>query len=231
MVLVGAVAPVAAHEWQTTVTQGPMELGISSSPETPVAGMVTEYSARIQDGEVEEGDPDRLSWGGVTNKTVEVHVNGPGGIHDHVTAEVPADDAHFHFTYLFPTDGSYSLSVVVELEGEEYAFQFQEDVMLLPASASGPEMANLSSSVESVRSDVDSVQGDVEAVESQVSDLQAQVDQLQQELGDHDSALDEHSTGSQTTGDLSQAQGPGFGFTTVLVGVVAVVGFAVGRRF
>lgn len=158
ILLVGAAGPVAAHSWQTTVTQGQMELGISSSPETPVAGMVTEFSARISDSEAVEGQANRTSYGSVTNKTVEVHIRGPDGYHDHLETSIPEDDSHFGFSYLFPTDGNYSIAVVTTIDGEEYAFQFTRAVMLMPADAQGEKVEHLHDEVESLSSQVDELE-------------------------------------------------------------------------
>lgn len=220
IMLVGAVGPVAAHEWQVTVEQGPMELGISSSPETPVAGMQTEFAARIADDDI-EGDADRLSWGGVTNASVEVHIRGPDGYHDHVKTHIPEDDAHFHFTYVFPTDGSYSIAVVTELEGTEYAFEFQKNVTLLPAEATGEEVEQLSQDVHEVDESVEDTNEKVESLQTQVDELSQQVDTLQSQL--------EAQEGSHED-DTAQAEAPGFTMTAALVVLVAVVAFAVGRR-
>lgn len=223
ILLVGAAGPAAAHSWQTTVTQGPMELGISSSPATPVAGMQTEFSGRIADSEVAEGDADRLSWGGVTNKTVEVHIRGPDGFHDHVKTEIPEDDAHFHFSYLFPTDGNYSIAVVTELEGEEYAFQFSREVMLMPADAQGEEMEHLSEDVHAVNENVQSTNEKVDSLQNQVDELQSQVEALQSQLETQSASHDEEA-------ESAQAQLPGFTITTALMALAAIVAFAVGRR-
>lgn len=218
VLLVGAAGPAAAHGWQTTVTQGPMELGVSSSPETPVAGMETEFAARIADSDVAEGEANRLDWGGVVDTQVEVHIRGPDGYHDHVTATVPEDDAHFHFTYVFPEGGTYSIAVVTELEGEEYAFEFTKNVTLLPARATGAEMEHLSEDVHAVGEDVDTVKGDVSALKTQVADLQAQLDRMEQAQMDAE----------EESADVAQA--PGFGATAAIAALVAVLAFAVGRR-
>lgn len=221
ILLVGAVGPVAAHEWQITVKQGPMELGVSSTPETPVAGMQTEFSARIADDDI-EGDEDRLSWGGVTNRSVEVHINGPDGTHDHVAAHIPEDDAHFHLSYVFPTEGTYTITVVTQIEGEEYAFEFQKNVTLLPAEATGEEMEQLSEDVHEVNENVEDTNEKVESLQTQVDQLSQQVETLQSQLdaqeGSHDA-------------DTAEAQAPGFTMTAALVALVAIVAFAVGRRY
>lgn len=222
ILLVGAVGPAAAHDWQITVKQGPMELGAGSSPETPVAGMATEFSARIADDDI-EGDTDRLSWGGVTNASVEVHINGPDGIHDHVKTHIPEDDAHFHFTYVFPTDGTYSITVVTELEGQEYAFQFQKNVTLLPAAAQGEEMEHLSEDVHAVNENVESTNEKVDSLQNQVDELQSQVEALQ-------SQIEAQSANQEEQTESAQAELPGFTITTALMALAAIVAFAVGRR-
>ena len=119
MLLTGLAGTATAHSWQTEVAVGQMELGVSSSPETPVAGMTTEFSARISDSEAVEGQANRTSYGSVTNKEVEVHIRGPNDYHDHLSTEIPEDDSHFGFSYLFPTGGEYSLAVVTTIGGEE----------------------------------------------------------------------------------------------------------------
>jgi hypothetical protein len=242
VLLLGAVGPVAAHSWQTTVTQGPMELGVSSSPETPVAGMQAEFSARIAD-ENPEGDEDRLDWGGVTNRTVEVHIRGPDGYHDHVTAEIPEDDAHFHWTYMFPTEGNYSIAVVTEIEGQEYAFQFQRNVALLPAKATGEEMEHLSEDVHAVNENVESVGEDVEAtnekvesLQTQVDDLESQVESLQTQIEDvesssHNDEVENQESNSHEEENAAAALGPGFGVTAAFMAVAAIVAFVAGRRY
>lgn len=217
VLLVGAAGPAAAHGWQTTVTQGPMELGISSSPETPVAGMETEFAGRIADSDVAEAEANRLDWGGVVDVEVEIHIRGPDGYHDHVTATVPEDDAHFQFTYVFPEGGTYSIAVVTALEGEEYAFEFTKNVTLLPARATGVEMEHLSEDVHAVGEDVETVKGDVSALKTQVADLQAQLDRMEQAQMDAEESAD-------------VAQAPGFGATAAIAALVAVLAFAVGRR-
>lgn len=174
LVLVGGVGTATAHEWQTTVTQGPMELGISATPETPKAGMTTEFAGRIADSDY-EGDANRTSWGGVVNAAVEVHIRGPDGYHDHVRTAIPEDGAHFHFSYVFPEPGNYSVAVVTQLEGQEYAFQFDVQVTLLPARADGERMDHLSEEVHAVNEKVDAI----EDLEAKVDTLQSQVETLQ----------------------------------------------------
>lgn len=221
------VAPVAAHGWQTEVKQGDFELGVSSTPEEPVAGMNTEFAARIADDTPADSE-NRLDWGGVTNTTVEVHINGPGDIHDHVKAEIPEDDAHFHFNYIFPEGGTYTITVVAELEGEEYAFEFQRDVMLLPAKATGEEMEQLSSDVETVNQNVEStnqnvqeLQEEVETLQDQVDTLQGQIDTLQQQLESDGEAAEQQ--------DSEPINAPGFGVIAALIAALGAA-FLVGNR-
>lgn len=221
ILLVGAAGPVAAHDWQVTVSQGPMELGVSSTPETPVAGMQAEFSARIADDDI-EGDEDRLSWGGVTNQSVEIHINGPDGVHDHVTTHIPEDDAHFHWSYVFPTEGTYTITLVTELEGEEYAFEFQKNVTLLPAEATGEEMEHLSEDVHEVNENVEDTNQKVDSLQTQVDELSQQVETLQSQLESQEESHD---------ADTAEAQAPGFTMTAALLALVAIVAFAVGRRY
>lgn len=221
ILLVGAVGPVTAHDWQVTVSQGPMELGVSSTPETPVAGMSAEFSARIADDDI-EGDEDRLSWGGVTNRSVEVHIRGPDGIHDHVSAHIPEDDAHFHWSYVFPAEGTYTITLVTQIEGEEYAFEFQRNVTLLPAEATGEEMEHLSEDVHEVNENVQATNDKVESLQSQVNELNQQVETLQGQL--------EAQEGSHED-DTAKAQAPGFTTIAALVALVALVAFAAGGRY
>lgn len=213
LVLSGGAGTVAAHDWQTTVTQGPMELGIASTPEDPKAGMQTEFSARIADSEY-EGDANRTSWGGVTNAAVEVHIRGPDGYHDHVTTHIPEDEAHFHFAYVFPEAGNYSIAVVTQLEGEEYAFEFQKQVTLLPAKAEGEN-------VEQIAEDVDSVNQNVEDLNQKVDSLESQVERLQD--SHEDQASEQADTGQSDIGLYAVVLLVG-----VAVGGIAVVGT---RRF
>jgi len=76
----------------------------------------------------------------VTNQTVEIHIRGPNEFHDHVKAQFPEDDAHFHWTYMFPDEGTYTMAVVTELEAEEtfeYTFEVEGvyDYYCTPARA------------------------------------------------------------------------------------------------
>lgn len=221
ILLVGAVGPVTAHDWQDNVSVGPMELGVSSTPETPVAGMQAEFSARIADEDI-DGDEDRLSWGGVTNRSVEIHIRGPDGLHDHVTANVPQDDAHFHWSYVFPAEGTYSLTVVTEIEGEEYAFEFQKNVTLLPAEATGEEMDHLSEDVHEVNENVEATNERVESLQAQVDDLESQVEALHSQIEAQESDSNDDGT--------AKAQAPGLTVTAALMALAAIVAFAVGRR-
>lgn len=214
MLLAGVAGTSTAHSWQTEVAVGDMELGVSSSPETPVAGLVTEFDARIKDTAATEGEANRTSSGSVLNKHVEVHVRGPDGYHDHTTASIPEDDAHFHFSYLFPTGGTYSIAVVTEIEGEEYAFEFARDVMLLPADAQGEDIDALSSDVSHVHEEVESTNERLDGIESRLTDLESQLDR-------HDAS---------SGGEVATAQAPGFTVTIALAALVAIVAFAVGRR-
>lgn len=209
IILFGAVGPVAAHSWQTTVTQGPMELGVSSSPETPVAGMQTEFSGSISD-ENPDGDENRLDWGGVTNKSVEVHIRGPDGYHDHLETTIPEDDSHFHFTYMFPTDGNYSLALVTEIEDQEYAFEFHRNVTLLPADATGEELEHMSEEIHEMSEDV--------------SDTNEKVDSLQAQLQEHETDGDDNESES-TSGEL-----PDMGIGAAVAAVVGAIAFVAGRR-
>ncbi|MDH5020906.1 hypothetical protein [Halobacterium rubrum] len=215
--LLAAVGPASAHGWQTTVEQGPMELGVSSSPATPVGGLQTEFSARIADNDA-AGDEDRLDWGGVTNQTVEVHIRGPNDFHDHVKTQIPEDDAHFEWTYMFPDEGTYTMAVVTELEGEEYAFEFQRNVSLIPTEAKGERVEHLSEEVHGVNENVDSVGEDVSSVQTQVDDLQTQVDELQTELEDTREA------------EASNSGFPGTGISAAVVAVTGGLAFVAGRR-
>jgi outer membrane murein-binding lipoprotein Lpp len=225
ILLLGVAGPVVAHGWQTTVTQGPMELGVSSSPETPVAGMQTEFSARIAD-EKPGGDADRLDWGGVTNRTVEIHIRGPDGYHDHLTTEIPEDEAHFHWTYMFPTEGTYNIAVVTQIEGQEYAFQFQKNVTLLPAKATGEEMEHLSEEVHTVNENVNAANEEVKHVHEKVDALQTQVE----ELGGQVDSLQQQVEQEQSDG-TTNAQLPMMGISVALAAVAGVGAFVVGRRF
>jgi hypothetical protein len=224
VLLLAAVGPAAAHGWQTTVEQGPMELGVSSSPEAPVAGMQTEFSARIADNDP-AGDEDRLDWGGVTNQTVEIHIRGPNEFHDHVKAQIPEDDAHFQWTYMFPEEGTYTMAVVTELEGEEYAFEFQRNVSLIPSEAKGEKLDHLSEEVHGVNENVNSVDDGVGQVQENVDSLQTQVDSLQTQVEDLQTQLEENRQA-----DASESGLPGAGISAVIVAVTGALAFVAGRR-
>lgn len=146
MLLVGSVGPVAAHSWQTEVEQGDMKLGVSSTPEEPIAGMETEFSGAITDTAAEEG---------ITGAEAEVHINGPGDVHDHVTVHIPDDDPHFHFAYTFPDAGAYTMTVVTEIDGQECAFEFQRDVGLIPTEATGERMDQIDENVSELQQSID----------------------------------------------------------------------------
>lgn len=193
----------------------------------------TASPGRIADDQVDEGEENRLDWGGVSNTEVEVHIHGPDGIHDHVTTHVPEDDAHFHFSYMFPTDGTYTMTVVTELEGQEYAFEFQRNVSLIPAEATGEEMEHLSEDVHAVNENVEGVSEDVSATNDNVESLQTQVDNLESQVDSLQTQIEDLESSSHD-GDEEESVGslgPGFGITAVLLAVVAIAAFTVGRRY
>lgn len=224
VMLLSVVGPAAAHGWQTNVEQGDMELGVSSTPEEPIAGFEAEFAARIMDNGSLEGDDNRLSWGGVTNKTAEVHINGPNDYHDHVSAEIPEDDAHFQFNYRFPDAGTYTITVVTTIEGEEYAFEFQRNVTLLPAEATGEEMDHMSEEVHHMSETTGETNDEVKDVHDKVDTLQGQVDDLNSQVDSLESQLEEEDSGSSN-------QLPGMGIGAALAGLVGAVAFIAGRRF
>ncbi|WP_267643098.1 hypothetical protein [Haloarchaeobius amylolyticus] len=228
MLLLSGIGTVSAHSWQTTVTQGEMELGVSSSPEQPVAGMQAEFSARIMDANP-EGDADRLDWGGVTNRTVEVHIRGPDGYHDHVKVEIPEDEAHFHWTYMFPEAGNYTIAVVTEIEGNEYAFEFQRTVQLLPAKATGEEVEHMSEELHTVKKGVDSTNSEVKDVNKKVDKLQTQVTELNEQIDSLEKKLDAQEE-AKSQDDAANAQLPGMGVVAALTALAGIGAFALGRR-
>jgi len=199
--LVSSVAPAAAHSWQTEVEQGDMKLGVSSTPEKPIAGMETEFSGAISNTAAEEG---------VTGVEAEVHINGPGDVHDHVTVQIAEDDPHFHFAYTFPEAGNYTMTVVTEINGQEYAFEFQRDVGLIPAEATGEEINQINENVSELQQSVD--------------DLQEQNDELESQLADHDEA-DQESDQEETSASM-----PGFGIAAGFASIAGIVAFVVGKR-
>ena len=210
MLIIAGTGIASAHSWQTEVEQGDMTLGVSTTPEEPVAGMQTDFSASITDAAAEEGQANRTSYGGVTNKEVAVHVNGPDDIHDHFTAEIPEDDSHISATYMFPEAGQYTLTMVVPIDGEEYAFEFQRNVTMIPSRAEGEK-------VESITESVNELQQQNEELSSQVDELHEQNDQLQTQL-------------EESNQDDSDESPIGAGLT-VGIGLVAIAGgFVVGRR-
>jgi hypothetical protein len=225
IMLLSVVGPAAAHGWQTNVQTGEMELGVSSTPEEPIAGFEAEFAARTMDNGSIEGEDNRLSWGGVTNKTVEVHIRGPDDYHDHVTAEIPEDDAHFHFKYRFPTEGMYSIAIVTQLEGQEHSFEFQRNVTLLPAEATGEEMDHMSEEVHHISEDTTNTNDQVADVHDKVDSLQTQVDDLNSQVDSMESKLDEQDS-TQSSNQL-----PGMGIGAALAGLVGAVAFIAGRRF
>lgn len=215
MLVIGGSGLAAAHDWQTEVEQGDKVLGVNSAPEDPIAGMETEFSGSITDNAAAEGQDNRTSWGGVTNKELEVHINGPGEIHDHVTTHVPEDDSHFHFGYVFPEPGEYSITIVTTIDGEEYAFEFQRTVSLLPARAEGEMVENIGANVTALQEQVDELNGQVDELNGQIDELNGQVD----ELNAQDDETDDGST------PLT-----GLGLAIGLAGLAIVGGFFVGRR-
>lgn len=213
LLLLTAVAPLAsAHDWQTTTSDGPFELGVSTSPETPVAGMETSFSARVADAN-HTGDENRTSWGGVTNKSVTVHIRGPDGYHDHLTTDIPEDGAHFHWSYVFPTNGTYEIGPEMTLEGEDHRLNFNRTVVLLPTEARGDQVQEVGQDVDELREDVD--------------DLQAAVDQLQDQLADHGDASGDHRSNAETPQENSI---PGLGVQAALGALVAAGAYALGKR-
>ena len=219
MLVIGGTGVATAHDWQTEVEQGDMVIGVNTAPEEPIAGMETEFSASITDNAAEEGQANRTDWGGVTNNEVEVHINGPDGIHEHVTTHIPEDDSHFHFAYVFPEPGEYTITVVTTIDGDEYAFEFQRTVNMLPARAEGETVDNINESVTDLQQQVD-------GLNDQVNELQEQNEQLQTQLEESNQEATAES-GSNDDSDTSLA---GFGLTAS-VGIVAIAGgFLAGRR-
>lgn len=221
LLLVGAAGPALAHGWQTTVEQGDMELGVSSTPEEPIAGFETEFAARISD-ETPEDSEDRLDWGGVTNRTVEVHINGPGHVHDHVEATIPEDDAHFHWDYRYPAEGEYTMTVVSEIEGEEYAFEFTRNVSLLPSEPSGQVTDDISRDVSSINESVDHLSEELHEANEKIDSLESKIDSLESTVD----SLSSESNGDETqnaglAGSSSAAAVVGILALAVLAGVVA----------
>lgn len=219
VLVVGTAGPVAAHDWQTEVEQGDMVLGVNSAPETPIAGMETEFSGSITDTAAAEGEANRTDWGGVTNKQAEVHVNGPDGIHDHLSAHVPEDDSHFHFAYLFPEAGTYTITLVVQIDGTEYAFEFQREVEMLPARAEGETVEGIRENVTELQGQVDELQQQNDELRQQNAELQAQVEELSEEQSAHNAE-------SAESGLVPAGAVP-----AILFGLLtAVGGFVAGRR-
>lgn len=228
VLIASMVAPVAAHSWQTEVEQGDFELGISSTPEEPVAGMNTEFSARIADA-TPEGIENRTDYGSVTNAEVSVHINGPGDVHDHVSVQIPEDDSHFGFDYIFPQEGTYTITVVTELEGEEYAFEFQRNVILLPAKATGEEMEHLSEDVHAVGESVDETNANVQKTNKNVEDLEKQVSSLQDQVDTLQGQLETLNSQLEKQENTEPAQAPGFGVIAALLAAVGAA-FIIGKR-
>ncbi|WP_265111586.1 hypothetical protein [Halosolutus halophilus] len=202
VLLVGSISPVTAHSWQTEVEQGDLKLGVSSTPAEPIAGMETEFSGAITDTEAEAG---------VTGAEAEVHINGPGDVHDHVTVHVPDDDPHFHFAYTFPDEGTYTITVVTEIDGQEYAFEFQRDVGLIPAEATGERM---------------------DQIDEDVSELQQSIDELQKQNENLQTQLENHEEATANSGDQAQSSEalPGFGVAAGTASIVGLVAFLAGKR-
>lgn len=160
VVLVGTAGLVAGHSWQTTVTQGDMELGVNTNPVSPVAGLETEVSGSITDTDSDGEAPNRTEWGGVVDKEIEVHINGPNDIHDHTEVEIPEDDSHFHFAYQFPDEGLYTLTFETTIDGEEYAFEVEREVTLMPSEASGDEIASLQDDIDELQDSIEELPKD-----------------------------------------------------------------------
>lgn len=220
LLLVGVTGPALAHGWQTTVAQGDMELGVSSTPADPIAGFETEFAARIAD-ETPGDSADRLDWGGVTNRTVEVHINGPGHVHDHVKATIPEDDAHFHWNYRYPTEGEYTMTVVSEMEGQEYAFEFTRNVSLLPAEPSGEVTDNISRDVSSINSSVGHMSEDLHEANEKIDSLESKIDSLQSTVETLSTESNSEATQNAALGGTSSAVAVGFLVLAALVGVIA----------
>lgn len=217
MLILGGTGVATAHSWQTEVEQGDVVLGVNTAPEDPIAGMETEFSASITDNSADEGQENRTDWGGVTNKEVEVHINGPT-VHDHVTTHIPEDDSHFHFAYVFPEAGTYTITVVTTIDGDEYALEFEREVGMLPARAEGET--------------VDNIDGNVAELQQQVDDLGEQVETLQQQNDDLKMQLEEHTQKEAETGNPEgpDASVSGLGLTVGASVVAAAAAFLIGRQ-
>lgn len=223
LLLVGTAGPALAHGWQTTVTVGDMELGVSSTPEDPIAGFETEFSARLSD-ETPGDAENRLDWGGVTNKTVEVHINGPGHVHDHTKATIPEDDAHFTWNYRFPTAGEYTMTVVAELEGEEYAFEFTRNVSLLPTEPRGAVTENHTDNVSAISENVEHMGEEVHEANEKIDSLEEKIDSLEStvqslETDDHEDTQNAGLLGTSSTAMVG------------LLALVALIGAVAWRRY
>lgn len=228
--LLGTAGPALAHGWQTTVTMGDMELGVSSTPTEPIAGFETEFAARISD-ETPGDAENRLDWGGVTNKTVEVHINGPGHVHDHVKATIPEDDAHFHWNYRYPTEGEYTMTVVSELEGEEYAFEFTRNVSLLPTEPRGATTENLSRDVSAVNESVEHLGEDLHEANEKIDSLESKIDSLESEIGSLESTVQSLESGTNDDAQNAGLGGPGAAAAVGIVALAALVGVIAWSRY
>jgi PGF-CTERM protein len=216
VLVVGGTGLAAAHSWQTEVEQDDKVLGINSAPEDPVAGMETEFSGSITDNAAEEGQESRTDYGGVTNKSLEVHINGPGHVHDHVTAEVPEDDSHFGFSYVFPEPGNYTMTVVAMIDGEEYAFEFTREVGMIPTRAEGEVVENITQNTESIDQQVQDLHTEIDDLNDKIDEIKNQNQQLSSQ---HDEAGDASSDDEEE--QTSSGLGAGFG---VAVAVAALLG-------
>lgn len=155
--VLGLVAvPVAAHNWQTTVTNGEYELGLNSNPRHPVAGIQTDFVARITDTNVEQGDDHRLN-GGVVNKTVTVMFTAPDGTMVHEEVHISADNPHFHFSHVFLQSGVYDITISVPIDGETVTFEVHREVSLLPTNPAGGQLAELNQHVADLQQRVRTV--------------------------------------------------------------------------
>jgi hypothetical protein len=230
ILLVGVAGPALAHGWQTTVVQGDMELGVSSTPAEPIAGFETEFAARISD-ETPNDSEDRLDWGGVTNNTVEVHINGPGHVHDHVTAEIPEDDAHFHWSYRYPTEGEYTMTVVSELEGEEYAFEFTRNVSLLPSEPSGAVTENISRDVSSINETVTHQSEELHEANEKIGTLESKIDSLDSKVDSLQSTVDSLESGAEEETQNAGLAGSSSAVVVGLVALAALIGVVAWTRY
>lgn len=182
-------------------------------PHDPYVGVETEFVAVVSD-----------TNGGITNESVEIRITGPDGVDETLTAEIPADDPHFHWTYRFPKAGEYEITVSGKSDGQEYDIQFTPTAELLPAKATGNQMQNVTTNLAEMNATLANTSDRIDTLESTVQAQAEQINSLESQLSNQSTTT---AAGTERTVGPSQASEPGFtsGIAVFAAGALALVGY------